>query len=110
MSIEDILIQPVVTETTMRAITQSNRYTFIVNRMATKHEIKHAIRELFKVEPLTVHTIIVKGGTRKLVGRRVATTTDPNWKKAIIELKAGESIDLFETGEGKKDKKGKKKK
>lgn len=110
MHIEDILIQPLVTETTMQAITKSNRYTFIVNRMATKLNIKHAIKELFHVEPVTVHTIVMKGGKRKIVGKRVAFTTDTNWKKAIIELKTGESIDLFETGEGKKDKKGKKKK
>lgn len=109
MQMHDILIKPWMTETTLAAITKSNRYTFVVHPQATKDQVRKAIESLFGVHVMNVHTIVVKGGTKKRVGARISYTTKQNWKKAIVQLKTGDSIDLFETGE-EADKKGKKKK
>lgn len=107
MQVHDILIKPWMTETTMNAIAKSNRYTFVVHPQATKVQIRKAIEALFGVHVTNVRTIVVKGGTTKRVGARISYTTRQNWKKAIVQLKTGDAIDLFETGE-EADKKGKK--
>lgn len=109
MQLQDILVKPVISETSMKAVSVSNRYTFAVHTMATKPQIRKAVEDLFGVHVTNVRTIVVKGGQKRSVGKRTAYTTQPNWKKAVIQLKTGESIDLFETGE-EKEKKGKKKK
>lgn len=105
MNVQDILIKPYVTETSMGAVAKANRYTFVVNAHATKPEIKRAVERLFGVHVTNVRTVVVKGGLKKLVGARISYTTKPDWKKAVIQLKKGDSINLFEAGEEKKKKK-----
>ncbi len=107
MNIQDILIKPVTTENSMKAIAQGNRYTFLVNTKASKPEIRNAVQTLFGVEVEAIHTVIMKGGTRRIMGRKIAYTTDANWKKAVIAVKTGQSIDIFETGESKEKQKSK---
>jgi large subunit ribosomal protein L23 len=70
-----------------------NRYAFRVAVSANKLEIKQAVEELFKVTVIDVHTQIVRGKLKRLgryAGRR------PAWKKALVTLKKGEALPLFE--------------
>ena len=96
MMAEDIIIAPVVTEKSSDGI-QEGKYTFKVNKKATKVDIKRAVEKLFNVKVLTVNTISVKG-KEKRVGRNVGKTSD--WKKAIvtIDTNAGEKSYLTKGG------------
>ncbi|MGI6421541.1 MAG: 50S ribosomal protein L23 [Syntrophomonadaceae bacterium] len=88
----DIIIRPVVTEKTMNLLAD-NKYTFIVDKKANKTEIKNAIESIFNVKVEKVYTMNVKGKPKRM-GRSVGRT--PNRKKAIVALKPGQKIPLFE--------------
>lgn len=88
-----IIKRPIITEKGTIDRMNKNRFYFEVDIRATKTQIKEAIRRIFKVTPLEVRTMIVRGKTR-YIGRRISKR--PNWKKAIVTLKEGEHIDLFE--------------
>lgn len=79
---EDVIIKPVVTEKSNDEV-QYGKYTFKVNKKATKVDIKRACEKLFDVKVLKVNTTMVKG-KRKRVGRSVGMTSD--WKKAIVTI------------------------
>ena len=87
------IITPIVTEQTSAAYQDRGEYTFRVHPEATKHQIRKAIEELFNVSVIAVWTSNHRGKDRRvgqLVGRR------PHWKKAIVRLAEGDSIDIFE--------------
>ncbi len=71
----------------------SQKVLFEVNRDANKIEIADAVEKLFKVKVLNVRTQIVRG-KEKRVGRHVGRR--PQWKKAIVTLRAGDTIEFFE--------------
>ena len=104
MKPEEIIIAPVVTEKSNDEL-QEGKYTFKVNKKATKVEIAKAVEKLFEVKVLKVSTITVKGKTKR-VGRYEGKTSD--WKKAIvtIDTNPGDSTYL---GKGGKAVKGSKK-
>ena len=79
---EDIIVAPVVTEKSNDEI-QYGKYTFRVNKKATKVDIARAVEKLFDVKVLKVNTMTVKG-KEKRVGRSVGKTSD--WKKAIVSI------------------------
>ena len=79
---EDIIIAPVVTEKSNNEL-QEGKYTFKVNKKATKVDIAKAVEKLFNVKVLKVNTMTVKG-KEKRVGRSVGMTSD--WKKAIVTI------------------------
>ena len=88
----DIIIRPVVTEKSMNMLAD-NKYTFMVDKKANKTEIKNAIENIFSVKVDKVATINVTGKLKrvgKFEGRK------PDRKKAIVTLKSGEKIRLFE--------------
>ncbi|MCD6400204.1 50S ribosomal protein L23 [candidate division WOR-3 bacterium] len=87
-----IIIRPHITEKITISREQS-KYAFEVHRSATKLGIKKAVEELFKVTVLDVNIINVKGKTRR-IGR--IQGRKKNWKKAIVTLKPGDTIPLFE--------------
>ncbi len=86
----DIIIAPVITEKSM-AERSNNVYTFKVVKTATKDEIKAAIEDAFKVEVVKVNTLNTKSKRRR-VGKYAGRTK--TYKKAIVTLKAGSSIEL----------------
>jgi large subunit ribosomal protein L23 len=88
----DIIIKPVVTEKSMNLLAD-NKYTFIVDKRSNKTEIKNAIEDIFKVRVEKVYTLNVKGKPKRM-GKFVGRTSDR--KKAIVSLKAGQKIKLFE--------------
>ena len=79
---EEIIIAPVVTEKSNDEL-QQGKYTFKVNKNATKVEIAKAVEKLFEVRVLKVNTMTVKG-KEKRVGRSIGKTAD--WKKAVVTI------------------------
>ena len=88
------IVRPIVTEKTSIAIQERGEYVFEVASDATKPAIKQAIEQLFGVHVEGVWTSNRRGKTRR-VGKSVGTRT--NWKKAIVRLREGETIEeIFE--------------
>ena len=104
MVAEDIIIAPVVTEKSSDGIAEG-KYTFKVNKKATKIDIKRAVEKLFEVKVLNVTTITVKG-KEKRVGRNVGKTSD--WKKAIVTIDTNDSEKSYLAKGGKEVKVSKK--
>ncbi len=69
------------------------KYLFEVAPTANKFEIKNAVEKLFGVHVEQVNTMWIRG-KKKRVGRNIGKR--PNWKKAVVTLRAGDAIDLFE--------------
>ncbi|HUV72562.1 MAG TPA: 50S ribosomal protein L23 [Clostridia bacterium] len=89
-------IKPVITETSME-MARRNWYTFVVPLGENKNTIKRLVEKTFAVEVLAVKTMIVKGKSkRSLKTRRVVKK--PDWKKAMVKVKEGQKIAVFETG------------
>lgn len=82
MLAEEIILKPIITEKSNDEI-QYGKYTFKVNKKATKVDIKRACEKLFDVKVLKVNTCMVKGKTKR-VGRSIGRTSD--WKKAIVTI------------------------
>ena len=97
---EEIIIAPVVTEKSNDEL-QQGKYTFKVNKKATKVEIAKAVEKLFEVKVLRVNTITVKG-KEKRVGRNVGRTSD--WKKAIVTIDTNPSDKTYLAKGGKETK------
>ncbi len=91
MYAHDIIIRPIVSEKSYEMMEQ-NRYTFEVHRDAKKEQIAAAIEEIFGVRVEKVNTMNVSGKPRRL---RYNKGLSRSWKKAIITLKAGDTIDLY---------------
>ena len=87
-----VLISPVVSEKSYGQIVE-NRYTFKVHKDAHKTQVRHAVEELFDVKVTRVNIVKMPAKPKR---RGMIKGTRPGWKKAIVELKAGEKIDIFE--------------
>lgn len=93
MNVYNVIRRPLDTEKGERNRERYNKYSFEVDKRATKLEVRKAVESLFKVQVEGVTTQIMRGKSRRVgmsIGRR------PNWKRAIVTLKEGESISLFE--------------
>ena len=101
---EEIIIAPVITEKSNDLI-QEGKYTFKVNKNATKVERANAVEKLFEVKVLKVNTISVKG-KKKRVGYHQGKTSD--WKKAIVKIETNPS-EVTYLGKGGKQVKASKK-
>ena len=92
MHLYQVLRRPLITEknTSLQAL---GKYAFEVAGEANKNLIKQAVEKAFKVKVTTVNVLTVRGKERR-VGRRQVLTQ--SWKKAIVTLKPGDKIELFE--------------
>jgi large subunit ribosomal protein L23 len=88
----EVLIRPVVSEKSYHQITE-NRYTFKVHQDAHKTQVRHAVEELFDVKVTRVNIVKMPAKPKR---RGMIKGTRPGWKKAIVELKAGDKIEIFE--------------
>ena len=84
------ILSPIVTEKAT-ALTERSQVVFKVALEATKPEIKAAVEGLFNVKVLAVNTLVVKGKKKRFRGREGQR---PDWKKAMVRLAEGQSIDL----------------
>ena len=94
MQLHDVLIRPVITEKSTMLM-EEGKYTFRVPLTANKVQIRQAVEKIFNVKVEKVATIRVLGKTKRM-GRTQGKRSD--YKKAIVTLKAGESIECCEGG------------
>ncbi len=93
MDLYQVIKKPLITEKATKQKEQVNQLTFEVDRSANKILVRNAIENIFKVKVLSVRVINIKG-KKRMVGRNVGRKAD--WKKAIVRLAPGESIEFFE--------------
>ena len=93
MNLHQVILRPVVTEKSTIARELGNVVTLAVDPRANKHQIKDAVEALFDVSVLDVHTMRMRGKNRRR-GRFVGQTAE--WKKAIVTLAEGQTIEFFE--------------
>jgi large subunit ribosomal protein L23 len=92
-SLHRTIVRPIVTEQSSAAYQERGEYTFRVASDATKTSIRSAVEQLFGVKVTGVWTSNQRGKSRRVgqqVGRR------PHWKKAVVKLRDGDTIDIFE--------------
>lgn len=92
MHLYEVLRRPLITEKGT-ALQAQNKYLFEAAKEANKVQIKQAVEQAFNVKVAAVN-VVTMPGKMKGVGRRRAPT--PSWKKAIVTLKPGHKIQLFE--------------
>ena len=96
MSARDIIIRPIVTEKTMKISSDENKIAFVVDKGANKVSVAQAIKEIYGITAEKVNIVNVHPKTRR-VGRYQGKTNA--YKKAIVKLPEGTSIDIFGTEE-----------
>ena len=95
-SAEAILRRPLLTEKMLKQQDSHNSFGFEVAPSANKHDIKRAVQEKFKVVVTQVRTINMKGKSKRQNTRRGMTKgVRRDWKKAIVTLRQGDTIDFF---------------
>jgi large subunit ribosomal protein L23 len=93
MNVHDVIRKPLVTEKSSIGREEENLVTLAVDPRANKHDVKRAVEELFSVEVVRVRTMRMPRKTRrvgKFMGRK------PEWKKALVVLAEGQSIEFYE--------------
>jgi len=91
---KSILKHPLLTEKTSNLQAKANQYTFVVDLKANKTQIKKEVEALKSgIEVESVRTLVMRGKVKR-VGRSMGKRT--NWKKALVRLKAGQTLELFE--------------
>ncbi|MDD3531813.1 MAG: 50S ribosomal protein L23 [Candidatus Shapirobacteria bacterium] len=95
MKLADVIKKPLVSEKSMGAV-EDGRYTFVVDRAASKNQIKKAVETIFGVSVIRVRTTILKRKQKRLSNNRRMLQPAPV-KKAIVELKKGEKLDIYES-------------
>ena len=93
MELHQVIRRPLITEKSSIAREEHNIATFAVDPRATKHDIRRAVETLFEVEVLCVRTMRQPRKSKR-VGMKIGRRAE--WKKAIVELAAGHSIEFFE--------------
>jgi large subunit ribosomal protein L23 len=90
-----VILRPLVTEKSTE-LAGANKYIFEVDTRANKPQIRSAVENAFEVRVTAVNVMIMKGKSRggRRFGRRV--THSPDWKKAVVTLAPGDTIQLFE--------------
>lgn len=89
-------IKPLLTETTMK-LAKSNWFTFSVPKEKSKTQLREIFEKIFNVKVIDIKTIVMKGKSKRSAKSR-KTISAPDWKKALIKLKEGQKIDLFDIG------------
>ena len=93
---QNILLKPIITEKAETLSEGSNKYTFLVNKKSIKLDIKKASEEKYTVKVARVNTMIMPSKAKsRNTKSRVLIGRVPSYKKAIISLKDGETIDFF---------------
>lgn len=97
MSTSNVLIRPVITEKVNGQMEKSSRYTFVINKNANKLEVKKAVEAFYgvKVEDVNTARVPAKSKTR-MTKAGILSGRKSGYKKAIVTLAEGDSIDLFQ--------------
>ena len=94
MHVYEVLLRPIVTEKSLLGAELNNQYTFEVDMRANKLQVKEAVERAFEVTVTDVNTVVMPVKTTRR-GKRV-NIRKSKWKKAIVALAPGNSIQLFE--------------
>ena len=92
MNVRDVLIAPVVSEKSYSLI-EDNKYSFRIHDDAHKVQVRQAVEELFDVKVEGVNIVRVKSKPKR---RGLSKGVKPGWKKAIVQLREGDRIEIFE--------------
>jgi large subunit ribosomal protein L23 len=92
MEHSEVIIRPVVSEKSY-VLSAANRYTFRVHKDAHKTQIRQAVEALFGVHVVDVRTVSVKSKPKR---RGLVSGRTPGWKKAIVRVRPGETIPIFQ--------------
>ena len=92
INVYEVLRRPLITEKST-GLKATGKYAFEVAARSTKQQIKEAVEKAFKVTVTSVNIMNIKGKTKRV---KTGYSTAPSWKKAIISLKSGDKIELFE--------------
>ena len=92
MDARQVLIAPVVSEKSYSLI-EDDKYSFRVHEKAHKTQVRQAVEELFGVGVVGVNIVNVRSKPKR---RGFSKGTKPGWKKAIVQLKPGDRIEIFE--------------
>jgi|AntAceMinimDraft_8_1070364.scaffolds.fasta_scaffold257351_1 large subunit ribosomal protein L23 len=87
-----VIVKPILSEKSNISVEKENKYTFKIARDATKKDVKDSVEAIFKVHVINVHTANFMGKPKRrgrMEGRK------PSWKKAVVKLAHGESIEIF---------------
>ncbi len=95
-----ILIRPYITEKTMQ-LAQSNWFSFVVALYANKAQIAGEVAKMYKVNVIHVRTSLVTGKMKR-TGKKQKLAQTSAWKKAMVQLKTGQTIDAFQIQEQEK--------
>jgi len=93
MHLYEVLRRPLITEKNTAIQAPIGKYAFEVAAGANKEQVKQAVEKAFKVSVTRVNVMTVPGRRRMMRGRKVMS---PSWKKAVVTLKPGDKIELFE--------------
>lgn len=90
-----VLVKPVLSEKSMAARERESgrKYTFLIHNKATKDDVKKAVEKIFEVNVVAINTMITRGKTRR---RGLVMSQQSLKKKAIVTLKSGQKIKVFE--------------
>lgn len=98
MKSHDILIRPALSEKANGLSEKSGKYTFVVSRKANKLQIREAIESFYGVEVTDVNTAVMPGKAKSRYTKAgILEGQKPAYKKAIITLAEGDTIDIFES-------------
>ncbi len=96
MSLKTILVKPLITEKADTLSEGKSQYSFIVNKVANKIEIRKAVESLYTVNVESVNTMVIPGKRKtRNTKKGVLHGRKPSYKKAIVTLASGETIDFF---------------
>lgn len=93
------IIDPVITEKSIKDA-QKGKFTFKMQKSLSKDAIKRIVMDQFKVDVVALNTTIVKGRSKRVGAKRMEKVLTA-WKKAIVTLKEGQKISVFEVGDKK---------
>jgi large subunit ribosomal protein L23 len=89
----EVLLAPVVSEKSYAQIESNNTYSFRIHPDAHKTQVRQAVEELFNVKVLRVNIAMVQSKPKR---RGMHKGRKPGWKKALVQLKPGDSIEIFQ--------------
>lgn len=96
MNLSQVLVRPRITEKVNSQMETQGRYTFVVDKRANKLEIKKAVEQFYNVSVTDVNTIVVPAKAKsRFTKTGLVSGRKPSYKKAIVTLQEGDSIDLF---------------
>lgn len=90
----NVIQKPIITEKSLRFASRG-WYTFAVSLDARKENILKALKEDYKVDAIEIRTIRMTGKTHR-VGKKMTTVARSDWKKAMVKLKKGQKLDMYE--------------